>query len=119
MISENWDGEGRVLERIWEGEKERERERWDWREESLERDTERLRFVEQHVGVVGDGGCEGTWELRERRAWKIGCCTCVVQEGREANLVEKGTFIYLFIIIIWEMTCLQYFHNIFTINPKW
>ena len=38
--------------------------------------------------------------LRERRAWKIGCCTCVVQEEREANLVEKGTFIYLFIIII-------------------
>ena len=60
MISENWDGEGRVLERIWEGESERER--WDWREESLEMDTVRLRFVEQHVGVVGERGREGALE---------------------------------------------------------
>ena len=47
--------------------------------------------------VVGEGECkEG---MRERRAWKIGCCTRVVQVGREANLVEKGPFIYLFIFI--------------------
>ena len=52
--------------------------------------------------VVGEGGCKGG--MRDRRAWKIGCC--VVQVGEKEREKKKKIaskshrirhFIYLFI----------------------